>query len=384
MLKKCLCLLILMGMMVVYTPHSTSFAQTGGQAVVAYNNLNVRIGPHDEAEIVGQLMMDMDVTIHMKEDFSRNGGLWVYVTSGGLTGWVRSDFLAWDASLVWDTIPVGYGDGANAYDAEIFALARQTLDLRAEPQWNAASGASIAVGELVAVHGQEDLSGRGAWLLVTGLRSGASGWVEDQTLMYPDSMRRPTAWSYNLPIVLPHPDGTLAEPILPQVGGFIIWRSYRSRARIRELPDANSPIVHELGRGGGMLLAVHGRSADGEWVYVTQVRGDVAGWLFRWYARDSLPVLDSVVNPTLPPPPEPIYEIPATVSVYRARLRRQPSSYYPVAVWIPRGTELVVIGRNITNEYLMTEYDGQVGWVSRRELSYEGNIGLLPVWSLRW
>jgi hypothetical protein len=219
-------------------------------------------------------------------------------------------------------------------------------------------------------------------MFVTALRGGASGWVDDDTLMYPDSMRRPTAWSYNVPIVAPDPLGTLAEPIFPN-GQIVLFSGYY-RARLRTLPDAKAPLVRRLTWRDRSLYVVHGRSADGEWSYVSQLNGDLKGWIYRWYAWRSLPILESVENPTLSPPPTPILEMPATVRVNLARLRRQPSGYYPVAVWIPRGTELVITGRSVFDRDLLTVFEGEVGWVAVSELSYEGDITLLPIWSLRW
>jgi uncharacterized protein YraI len=284
--------------------------------------------------------------------------------------------------VVWNNIPVGYGEGAGVATAEVIALARQPLELRSEPQHHAASTSSIAIGELVGVQGQEDLCcNSGIWLYVIGMRSGASGWVQDQTLMYPASMRRRGNSAFNMPILVHNPDGMLAEPYMPQ--GIGIYTLY-GRARIRTLPDENAPIVLSMRRGDRRYFIAYGRSEDGEWTYVRQLNGDIAGWVYHWYAGRNAPVFESVENPPLPPPPTPILEMPSTVRAYRAGFRLQPSIFYPVAEWIPRGTELVIRGRNVLSQYFMVEYDGQVGWVSRSELNYEGDVTLLPIWSLRW
>lgn len=174
---------------------------------------------------------------------------------------------------------------------------------------------------------------------------------------------------------------------------------------IRRTADENSEVLAQL--PGGERVTVVGIGASGEWAFVRYAApdgGEVTGWVdlaflrFEYagqvitpgdaQARGLLDEVDegqdrgavnagtgvatsapSTGSTNVQPTPLALRNVViATVGELnpgiRLNLRRTPSTSGEVIGNIDPGTQLVVLSKDLSGEWLQTEFDGQLGWVS--------------------
>ncbi len=186
------------------------------------------------------------------------------------------------------------------------------------------------------------------------------------------------------------------------VQGIVTQLNQGANLNIRRTADENSEVLAQL--AGGEQVAVIGVGASGEWAFVRYAApegGEITGWVdlaflrFEYngqvitpgdaQARDLLDEVDEAVDrgavaagtgavatqPSTSVQPTPLAlrnVVIATVGELnpgiRLNLRRTPSTAGEVIGNIEPGTQLVVLSQDLTGEWLQTEFDGQLGWVS--------------------
>lgn len=103
-------LLFVMALAALILPFAGAvIAQSDVQATVIPDSLNVRAAP--DGDILGVFMRNTVLRVSGREDDWNDSGLWVYATpvEGGLTGWVRSDYLTFPAGYDPVALPVVSG-----------------------------------------------------------------------------------------------------------------------------------------------------------------------------------------------------------------------------------------------------------------------------------
>lgn len=150
--------------------------------------------------------------------------------------------------------------------------------------------------------------------------------------------------------------------------------------------------------GGGVVIPIVGRSADGEWLQ-TRLDDGTEAWVFAQYIDVSesvvVPIATPGVLPPLPSPPTPItittpvtetadQPVPGGVSasvssLSGANARLAPDRTATSFAVIPYDIVLTVQGRTANNEWLQVEYQGQTVWVLVSTVSLTTDLTLLPV-----
>lgn len=393
MRTKCLLLLLIVSLLL---PMSISHAQDGGsiQATVAVYELNVRAEPSTTREIVGTLYQGTTVIVQGAEALKDNGGVWVYVSTDTLAGWVLSDYLT--MGITPNDLPLYYGLPTPAHTFIVQASQREDLPLYAEANPNSAHVATIPSGSLLTVHVTPDtatdewgyIQRDNGFVYVTWLRSGLSGWFLDNRIHYPYAYR--DLGSYGNDIAFPYPfQGdelpTTGIPVQGQVIGYIIDNSGGGPTNLRQLPNRTAPVVTATPAAYKTWCIVHGRTSNvytyGEywdvyysWLYVTLI-GDntISGWVRRAYVRlppdyrtDYLPILEEVETPALYPSVEPLTSVDAVADVPLEIYATPNYSYYdgiPPKDILPAQTPFSVIGINIEHWMYQIRYNGGEGWI---------------------
>lgn len=362
--------------------------QVNIEVTVAYNGVNVRDDPDTNATIIGQLSIGTNVVVHSREDFQGNGGIWVYASVDGLTGWILSSYLTFPPGNYAEHLPISYD--AVGSNAEVIAQVRSfkfttTIRIYAEPRLDAPILTEVPAGELLEIHGVESRFNNDfyGWLYVTWPDGNVFGWIDDGFLRYSGKESAvPCLPSETSPHVV-------EEPI--QVQGFLttgewITSYHRYTIRLRLEPNIESLLIAELPYQ--TLLGVYGRTETdaGTWYFVKMVYGQLSGWMKyvsfpQRFDRSSLPVLPPTANPELPPSLEPIDSLLATTNTETV-IRLAPGNCFSISQIASAETLVTLIGRNLSNSYFKALLNGQEGWLRYDTLTIDGNVNRLPIYYL--
>src|SRR5688572_795768 len=106
MIKRILGILLL-STAIVFNVYAQDATSDNGHAWVGDGEVNVRETPSTRGNALGVLAPGTELIIHGRENTEGNG-LWVFVTpvSGGVTGWVLSDFLLFPLTLDLTALPI--------------------------------------------------------------------------------------------------------------------------------------------------------------------------------------------------------------------------------------------------------------------------------------
>jgi SH3-like domain-containing protein len=173
---------------------------------------------------------------------------------------------------------------------------------------------------------------------------------------------------------------------------------------IRRTADETSEVLARV--ASGTVLQLIGLGASGDWAFVSYAPmegGTVTGWANREYlrfefrdavideeemaARELLEEVDEetlrgevdgttpvVGQPTRPPLRDVIVGtvIPLNDGIL-LNLRRNPNTQAEVVAKIPSGTSLVITSKDLSGEWLETEFEGVPGWVSTQYVNLSFN-----------
>lgn len=368
-------------------------ADAGIQATIAVAEVNIRREPSLNREWVGTLTQGVVVSVHGKEDLHGNGGVWVYITTDNLAGWVLSDYLQFPSDVVASALPTTYGPRAEGYTLVGQATERDDLHLYTASNADSTVLAIIPRSSLLGFELSADpataawgyLQRENGFIYVTWLEGGITGWVESRRIYYPARLRNLPPGSQPHPLQAEYStDGAI--PVQGQVVGYI--RPLVVTVQLRDYPSYDGAIITRTPPNYRVWLMVHGRN-DSEpqqgwidplyntaWLYVTTLgEHPVSGWVKRSlvnlpgaFDMRYLPILDAVAQPTLPPPVAPLSAVEVTTNA-RVFVFNQP--VYTYAEWRPRlilpaGTALTVTGIDLeTGSYQIT-VEGEIGWINPR------------------
>lgn len=289
-----------------------AYAQGGVQATVIPDNLVVRIRPGINASPLGEFSRDTVLTIEGREDLDGNGGVWVLATpaSGGLRGWVHSDYLAFPAGFVMDSLPLisptildgsappSAGDDpgndappAPSVEGSLPGNTTNAVNFRTGPGLNFSVIRTLEAGTPAAFTGR---NGDSTWFrAIVGTQE---GW-----LFY--SLVNLNGNSSTLPVVSGE---TTAPPVDVPEGG--LSGSTTSAVNFRTGPSTANSIIRTL--SAGTPAAFIGRNSSGTWFKA--VVGGQEGWLYYTLVnisgdRNALPVEGGTTgggtDPINAPPP---------------------------------------------------------------------------------
>jgi len=354
MLKKFLWMLLLVGLLVPVLPVHAQFESF--QAVVKRSYIVVRDAP--EGEIIGELEWGTVVEVI---DQSK---LWWHIRTPEIEGW------AWSGNLRKMPFTVKVSAGS--------------LNLRAEPNTDAAILAEIPQGTELLLIGKDDISGNGGiWAQV---RYGdLVGWVSAE---YLDCFF--CVWQRSTPVTV-HDERTLDTPITAQgvITGVILIGTEVYR-EVRLTPNWGSEVIGVMDGGSG--LAIYGQYGK-HWIYVRQINGTLQGWLPLHriflpadYPISDLPVLEPVATPTLTAPEiQPTDALNAIViGYYGGPVVLDAGDDWDSAVGhLDRNASITLIGRNARSTYYLFYYEGERRWIPYEFVHVDGDPYRLPIYSLK-
>lgn len=244
-----------------------ALAQAGTTATTV-DQVNVRSIPGLNARILGTFPINTVLTVDGREDQLGNGGIWVYVTptSGGTTGWVLSDYLAFPAGFDIESLPIveasgqqselGTGGTDTVGDGSYTAAA---VNFRRGPALNASIIRTLASGTPVDAIGRNNA---GTWVKVSV--NGEEGWLYATLVYVPNgSSNLPVAEEIANEQTISVPDGGLPGSTLNPVN-------------FRTAPSLSGGIITTL--AAGTPVAFTARNGSNTW-FKGQVNGQ-EGWLY--------------------------------------------------------------------------------------------------------
>ncbi len=379
-------------------------AQDGIQAIVAYDNVNVRVAPDSASDSVGQLRYETSVTVHSREDMLGNGGMWVYVTQDALAGWVLSSLLRFPSDFTIEQLPVVSEievphsplDPDGSIQATVDTPGRGgQVNIRAEPSMRSIILDRFSHGTIVTVHYRSPDS---AWYYIN--RDRMEGWVHGDYL----------AFSYGFdPAQLPvwQRQTVFDEPIIAEVAREVSIRLKPSRyaTSLVSVPSGTQLLVQgqeDLTHNGGL------------WVFVTWQEAGVSGWVYYSFLRyptgvqlpigspylwrghrENLGIIQLETYSLLQLRGSTLFDDPGTgyiVATYRdtwgARIRVEPNTDSPTIAYVlsARGRRRPYIfhGRTEAGDwvYLSFPNDSVSGWVGHTQgfaFPRDFDLMMLPV-----
>lgn len=372
----------------------TTKAQEGVQAIVAYDNVNVRAAPDPNAPLLGQLRFESTVTAHSREDLPDNGGIWVYVSGDGLEGWVLSTYLSFpsgvfaenlvvtnDLVVETDLAPSANTDGSiNAY---VFSPDTESgqLNVRLNPgTWSYTIG-RLRGGTGVTAHFRTVSPKDGdIWIYITSQHM--AGWVHSDYLSFPYGLN-----------VEQLPVSDIADPSLafpPVTEANIQATVNETELDVYTEPGIHAPIAGQLVAGTNVTVAYREDfTRQPTWVYITAPDG-----LHGWVAVEHLDFPANISIENLPVGYGP--DIPSGIVVAQVRTYSDPDLYSglyqnPVqdAVRIgdlPQGALVIVHGeedawRTGQWVYVTWVHGNLTGWLGRDSLNYPPGVS---AYSVNW
>jgi N-acetylmuramoyl-L-alanine amidase len=251
---------LFIALLMLLTPMMIAAAQSASGVIVNVGRLNVREGPGVGFPAITRIDAGANVEL-----LGRNADAsWVQVSlPGGIVGWVRSTFV--QANVAISSLPtVVQGTGASG-SVHAFFL-------------NVRSGPGVGFPE-VGVLGRDDgvtilgRNGDGSWLNVS-IPGGVTGWVNRGFI-------RTNVDVMTLPVTDAGQGGGGPAPTGPNAtvtAGFL---------NVRFGPGAGFGIITRVSQG--QVVALGGRSADGQWVFISIPAG-ASGWVNALYVRTSVPL----------------------------------------------------------------------------------------------
>ena len=236
------------------------------------------------------------------------------------------------------------------------AVPQANLNVRTGPATSYPVILTTPQGSQLTVLGQDVT---GAWLSVR-LSNGTEGWVA----------RFLTDFTATVPTVTTPP---LAPPaVVPTDAATIVTADPASRVNIRSGPATAYQVIRTV--PAGTQMTVLGQDVTTTWLSVRLSDG-TEGWVARFLtdftaAVDELPA-PALTQPPLAPPATVTGTAPAVTPLIN--IRTGPATAYPVIRSVPSGTQLSVLGQDVTGAWLSVRLsDGQEGWVARFLTEYTG------------
>ena len=147
---------------------------------------------------------------------------------------------------------------------------------------------------------------------------------------------------------------------------------------VRQSPGSAAPVIGSF--YPGTIVAVLGRSEDGDWLYV-QARNGVVGWVAAEFI--DLPANLTFVIPAAEPPPAIPQAVIGMISVPQdafANLRAGPSAQARVVDRLANGTMVEWIGENEDGDWLRVRLeDGREGWTMASLVQPSSTPAVTPV-----
>lgn len=269
--------------------------------------LNVRDLPVPGTAVIGQYSGGTILLIAGREDQMGDTGIWVYGTpeGGGLSGWVRSDYLEFAEGFDVLSLPVIWQPGGTVDPAAqtqavaveqpapavvdvglLYGSTQTALNMRSGPGTDFAVIRIVAMLTPVALNGR---SGDGEWLLV--MESGQQGWLFARYVKVNGSVSTLPVVSGDTPLDVPPavapaaPDQSVASDssagganyegvpagVIPRVGSGV-RQIYQRGRQLGNRPNAFAKVGDSITDSEFFLYPIgHGKELLGNYGYLRSV-----------------------------------------------------------------------------------------------------------------
>ncbi len=382
-------------------------------ATVVVSELNVRSEPAIDGNILGQFTNGTRLDVLGKEDIWGRSYQWVYVTDQVITGWVTFEYIQMDDPYAFKELPILMNRSTIPELPITGHTNAASLNLRAEPYSNAEIVTTLPNNTSLTIIGHDDIyRNGGTWLeVVVNDGSGLQGWVSCSYVALDgirNYSRRSACFSVAQVPSTATDIRTPDSPIVPSGVTMATWQYELNRdwntLKVRSLPNVDAETLAEIPRAG--LMAVYGTNTlirrnpeysywvkyfwdETPWFYVTDLATGTQGWVryhsylnFSWcFDLSTLPMLDAIEHPALPADIVPVDSLNGVVDVSKLAIRAthpEVMGWAPLA-YLPEGTSVTLIGRDLRLEYVYVQAGEVEGWVSHWALNIDGDAHRLPI-----
>lgn len=255
---------------------------------------------------------------------------------------------------------------APAADGGTIVAGALNVNMRSGPSTAYSVVRTIPQGTQLTVLGQDS---SGTWLSVR-LADGTEGWIARFLTNFTDNVSIVAAPS---PPPLAPPATT--APVTPDLTG-------ASNVNVRAGPSTLYPVIRTV--PSGTVFTILGQDASGTWLSVRFSDG-TEGWIARFLTdftgTVSIVSVPPAAQPPLAPPATGTTDPNAAVvsGAANVNIRTGPSTAYPVIRTVPNGTQLTVLGQDVTTGWLSVQLsDGTAGWIARWLTNFAGAVPEAP------
>ncbi len=270
-------------------------------------------------------------------------------------------FVVLSLALTLVAAVVAFSSTARAEDTtDVIAIPQANLNVRTGPATSYPVILTTSRGSQLTVLGQDVTS---AWLSVR-LADGTEGWVARYLTDYTAGVATVATPPLAPPAVVP------AQPTTDVAT--IVTADPSSLVNIRTGPATAYQVVRTVPYGTQMTVL--GQDVTSAWLSV-QLTDGTQGWVARFLtdftANVAMAATPDLTQPPLAPPAPAL--TPLTPVTPTINIRTGPATAYPVIRSVPPGTQLGVLGQDITGAWLSIQLsDGAQGWVARFLTEFTG------------
>jgi uncharacterized protein YraI len=258
-------------------------------------------------------------------------------------------------------------DTAPSRDAVTTLMAASTVNLnvRTGPSTNYPVIRTVPIGTQMSVLGQDATSG---WLFVQ-FNDGTQGWVAQFLTTFIGTAPVGTMLPLAQPPLAPPPVVSEQTVPIPAIN-----------VNVRTGPATTYPVIRSV--PAGTEVTILGQDATGTWLLI-QLSDGIQGWMARFLTNftGSVPTIatQTITQPPLAPPTTvPTQLVPSVIA--NSNVRSGPATTYPVIRIVTAGTQISVLGQDVSSGWLFVQFsDGVQGWIARWLTNYTAAVPTLSV-----